>query len=109
MWCGSPPTRNRLMTRYVRGSITSTVPSRVLGTYTRGGMPATAGLRFPGRSAAYRLPGRGPPGIRPIVPNQAENPINGWWRGSDPLEVAGQLPVRDRVVVEDDLLLAGRI
>jgi hypothetical protein len=40
------------MRRKVRASITSTVPSPLLGTYTRAGKRRTTGLSMPGRVAA---------------------------------------------------------
>src|SRR5919198_5713614 len=56
-WWGSPPTTRRRITRYVWGSISSTVPFSVFGTYTRSGIPATLGLKSPAPSPAYRSTG----------------------------------------------------
>ncbi len=40
-------------TRKVAGLITLTVPSSLFGTYTRSGMPRTAGLNSPGSVCRY--------------------------------------------------------
>src|SRR5258707_87550 len=46
-WCGTTPTEKWSMIFIVVGSITSTLDAWLLGTYTRGRMPARRGRTFP--------------------------------------------------------------
>src|SRR5438445_13481623 len=55
--CGSAPTAKWATTLNVRCEITSTLPDSLLGTYTSGRSPRTAGLSEPLASAAYTLRG----------------------------------------------------
>ena len=59
MCCGSAPTVSVRITLKVFGSITLTVPVSLLGTYTRVGIPRTAGASVRDVMPAYTLLCRG--------------------------------------------------
>src|SRR2546427_13185860 len=64
MWWGTLPTGKWVITRRLIGSMTSTVPSLLFGTYTRAGMPDTPRRRYgsvPDAQTLAALTGR--PGV----------------------------------------------